>query len=269
MSGYGRNSRVRAARRRPYVRIVGTRHADPGIRAARLAVAWREGASHRRGARHARHPVLPAAERADRPPGGARLRPGARQAAAGAASPPSAHALAAPEGHEGVGRKDGTVRTPPLDDAAAAASQPRGPGWPGRAARLPAAGADRHRLRRHALVDRAGSAGCPRPPRGGAGAGRAGQGSRHAGRDHRQARRGCGRPGRLRRRPRPDRARPLRRRAVAGRRAHRAPAVARHPGRQGSAARRARRPRPPAPGSRTRSTPWPCTPGGRPTRRPR
>src|ERR1700733_14456486 len=110
MSGYGRNSRVRAARRRPYVRVVGTRHADPGIRAARLAVAGREGAGHRRGARDVRHPVLPAAERADRPPGGARLRPGARQAAAGAASPPPAHALAAPEGHEGGSRQRRTVR---------------------------------------------------------------------------------------------------------------------------------------------------------------
>ena len=44
------------------------------------------------------HPVLPAAERADRPARGARLRPGARQAAAGPASPSAAHALAAPEG---------------------------------------------------------------------------------------------------------------------------------------------------------------------------
>src|ERR1700731_3031795 len=56
-----------------------------------LAFARREGAGHRRGARHAGHPVLPAAERADRPARGARVRPGARQAAARPAGPPPAY----------------------------------------------------------------------------------------------------------------------------------------------------------------------------------
>ena len=58
--------------------------------------AGREGAGHRRCARLHRDEVLPAAQRADRQPGGAEVRPGARQAAAGAAGPPPAHTFAAP-----------------------------------------------------------------------------------------------------------------------------------------------------------------------------
>src|SRR6516162_9590742 len=87
-----------------HARVVRAGHADPRVRAARLAVAGGEGTGHRRGARHARYPVLPAAERADRPARGAGVRPGAGQAAARAASPAAADALAAAEGHQGQAR---------------------------------------------------------------------------------------------------------------------------------------------------------------------
>src|SRR4029077_1807297 len=60
-----------------------------------------EGEGHRRGARHAAHQVLPAAERADRPARGAGIRPGAGQAAARAASPAAAEPLGAAKGQQG------------------------------------------------------------------------------------------------------------------------------------------------------------------------
>src|ERR1700757_2078265 len=84
--------------RRWHARVVRAGHADPRVRAARLALAGGEGAGYRRGARHAGHPVLPAAERADRPARGAGVRPRAGQAAARPASPAAAHAVAAAEG---------------------------------------------------------------------------------------------------------------------------------------------------------------------------
>src|SRR6201989_3027380 len=87
--------------RRWRARVVRARHADPRVRASRLALAGGEGAGHRRGARHARHPVLPAAERADRPARGIGVRPGAGQAAARPAGPAGADTLGPAEGHQG------------------------------------------------------------------------------------------------------------------------------------------------------------------------
>src|SRR5258707_11725213 len=93
-----------------HARVVRAGHADPRVRAARLAVGGGKGAGHRRGARHAGHPVLPAAERADRPARGAGVRPGAGQAAALAAGPAAADTLGAAEGHQG---KPGVTLPPP------------------------------------------------------------------------------------------------------------------------------------------------------------
>src|ERR1700676_4342654 len=75
-----------------------------------MALARSEGAGHRGGARHAGHPVLPAAERADRPAGGARVRPGAGQAAARPAGPPPADALTPAEGQPGAAPVTGLPR---------------------------------------------------------------------------------------------------------------------------------------------------------------
>src|SRR5580658_10984335 len=90
--------------RRSHVRAVRTGHADPRVRAARLAVTGGQGTGHRRGARPPGHPVLPAAQRADRPAGGARLRSGAGQAPARPARPATAHPVAPLEGPVGVTR---------------------------------------------------------------------------------------------------------------------------------------------------------------------
>src|ERR1700759_56043 len=90
--------------RRWHARVVRAGHADPRVRAARLALAGGEGAGHRRGARHPRHPVLPAAERADRPARGIGVRPGAGQAAARPAGPEGADSLGPAEGYQGEPR---------------------------------------------------------------------------------------------------------------------------------------------------------------------
>src|ERR1700760_3347959 len=90
--------------RRWHARVVRAGHADPRVRAARLALAGGEGAGHRRGARHARYPVLPAAERADRTGPGPRFRPGAGQAAARPAGRARADSLGPAEGHQGESR---------------------------------------------------------------------------------------------------------------------------------------------------------------------
>src|SRR6478736_1638517 len=108
--------------RRWHARVVRAGHADPRVRAARLALAGGEGAGHRRGARHGRHPVLPAAERANRPARGIGVRPGACQAAARAAGPAAAGTFGPAEGHQGKPRV--TLPRP---------STPEGPAPEGRA----------------------------------------------------------------------------------------------------------------------------------------
>ena len=227
----------------------------------RLAVAGGEGAGHRRGARHARHPLLPAAERADRPARSAGVRPGAGQAAARAAGPPAARY--ARRGRQGT-KGSGSGMTP-----GRCHRHPGGPGlaWP-RWVRAPGAGADRARLRRHAGPDRVRPDGRPPAPRGGRGPGRAGRAGRDPRRDHRPARRS-----RHARRPGPDLPGlivlgQLRQAALGGGHAHRAarPAGRGH-ARAGSCPRCWPRRAPPrAPGPRTRATRWPCTPAWPPSR---
>src|SRR3984957_18985121 len=97
MAGYVGRNRV-AAGEECHARIVRTGHADPRLRTARLALTGDQGTGHRRGARPPGYPVLPAAQRADRPAGGARLRSGAGQAPARAARPAAADPVAALQG---------------------------------------------------------------------------------------------------------------------------------------------------------------------------
>src|ERR1700722_2759702 len=111
------------AGRRAHVRVDRGGHAHPRVRAARLALTRGKGAGHRRGPRHVGHQVLPAAERADRPPGGARVRPGAGQAAQGAAGPPPADALAQAETRAGTNPGSPVTPVTPLPRPGTAAGQ--------------------------------------------------------------------------------------------------------------------------------------------------
>ena len=213
----------------------------------------RQGTGHRRGARYPGDPVLPAAQRADRPAGGARLRPGSGQAPARAAGPAAAHPFspvegaarvthlprpATPEGRAGLDALlarpgqallatdfDGTL-APIVADPRAARPLPGAVPALRRLARVVGT------VRGHHRPARSRSGGLRRPRRG----------------------------------PGPHRPRPLRLAAVAGRRADRAGLPAGGAGRPPGTAGRAQpgRRRRTVPGSRTRCTRWPCTPAARP-----
>ncbi|CAA9250885.1 MAG: FIG00822394: hypothetical protein, partial [uncultured Actinomycetospora sp.] len=91
----GRRTGASPAGRRALGRARPSGSGDPRVRAPVVEVRGSQGAGHPRALRHVGDAVLPGAQRAGRPPGGARRRPDARQAAAAPASEPTAGACGA------------------------------------------------------------------------------------------------------------------------------------------------------------------------------
>ena len=114
----GRLPRRAPVGRRP--RADAPRGGDPRFRTPVVAPRRRQGAGGRRPLRALVHPLLPAAQRADRSAGGAARRPDAGQAAAAAPPPARASTFRPPPGPAGLADACGVTRVRAAATAAAA-----------------------------------------------------------------------------------------------------------------------------------------------------